>query len=87
MSDHLNSILVKSDWRFNQEQPPEMFHKKAYFKTFAVFTGKQLSWSLFSLLFCEYCEIFKNNFFEDCLSKDRRAVHRVKANSTTIDKE
>ena len=89
MSDHLNSILVKSDWWFNQEQPPEMFHKKAYFKTFAIFTGKHLCWSFFSLLFCEYCEIFKTPFLKIVYKKTderyiewKRMVQQLTKNDT-----
>ena len=31
----------------NQKQLPGLFHEKAVLKTFAIFTGKQLCWSLF----------------------------------------
>ena len=31
----------------NQKQPLELFYKKAILKNFAIFTGKQLCWSLF----------------------------------------
>ena len=46
--------------------------QKAVFKNLAIFIGKRLCWSLFSLkLFqynsCEYCEIFKNTYFEEHL--------------------
>ena len=30
-----------------QKQPPEFFYNKPVLKNFAIFTGKQLSWSLF----------------------------------------
>ena len=51
-------------------------------KNFTTFTGKHLCWSLFSIelrpatllketprkvLFCEYCEIFKNTYFKESL--------------------
>ena len=32
---------------FDQEQPPEVFYKKAALKSFAIFTGKPQCWSLF----------------------------------------
>ena len=47
--------------------------KKAVLKNFALFTGKHLCWSLllrFATLLkraCEYCEIFKNIYFEEHL--------------------
>ena len=53
--------------------------KKAILKNFSIFLGKHLCWSLFSiklwarpppptqLLSCEYCEIFKNIYFEEHL--------------------
>ena len=44
-----------------QKQPPEVFYKKAAFDNFAIFTGKHLFWSLFSLL------CFKNTYFEEHL--------------------
>ena len=34
-----------------QKQLMEMFYKKAFLKTFAIFTGKHLSWSLFLIKF------------------------------------
>ena len=39
---HLNLLQV-------QKEPPEVFHKKAVLKNFAIFTGKHLRWSLFSM--------------------------------------
>ena len=64
-----------------------MFYKKAVLKNFAIFTGKHLCWGLFikklqtfrpaTLLkrdFCEYSEIFKNNYFEENL---RTAVSEI----------
>ena len=51
--------------------------KKAVLKNFAIFTGKQLFWNPFFQLYqketptevfsCEYCEIFKNTYFEEHL--------------------
>ena len=45
--------------------------KRAVLKNFAIFTGKHLCRSRFFqketptlVFFCEYCEIFKNNYFE-----------------------
>ena len=61
--------------RLLQKQPAAMFHKKAILKNCATFTGKHLCWSL-SLIklqpfrtatkvyYCEYCEIFKDTYFE-----------------------
>ena len=48
-------MLLELDKSFNvivkefmfQKQPPEMFYKRAVHKNFAIFTGKQLCWSLF----------------------------------------
>ena len=34
-------------------------------KNFAIFRGKQLCWSPTQVLSCEYCEIFKNTYFEE----------------------
>ena len=39
---------------------PQMFVKIGASKNFAIFTGKYQEYKMFS---CEYCEIFKNNFF------------------------
>ena len=47
-----------------QEQRLEKFCKKAVLKTFAIFTGKHLSWRLFN---SEYCEIFQSTYFEETL--------------------
>ena len=62
--------------RLLQKQPAAMFHKKAILKNSATFRGKHLCWSLSLIklqLFrpatqvysCEYCEIFKNTYFEE----------------------
>ena len=59
-----------------QKQPPEVFYKRSCSQKFAIFTGKHLCWSLFlireketpTLVFSwEYCEIFKNTYFEEHL--------------------
>ena len=59
-----------------QKQPPEVYYKKAVFKNFAMFTGKHLCWSPFfnkvagesnTGVSCEYCEFFKNTYFEGYL--------------------
>ena len=34
---------------FIQKQPPEMLYKKTVFKNFAIFKGKHLYWSFFSI--------------------------------------
>ena len=54
----------------NQNQPPEVFHKKDVFKNFAKFKGKHLCQRLFfrketaaQVFSCEFSEIFKNTFF------------------------
>ena len=56
-----------------------MLGKKGALKTFAIFTGKHLGWSLFliklggrqerlqQMFSCENCEIFKNIYFEEYL--------------------
>ena len=51
--------------------------KKAVLKCFAIFTGKHLCWSLLVIKLqrltpaqvfpCEYCENFKNTYFEEHL--------------------
>ena len=48
----------------NQKQPLELFYKKAILKNFAIFTGKQLCWSMFWFFSREYCETFQNTYFE-----------------------
>ena len=60
-----------------QKQPPKVFYKKAVLKNLEIFTGKHLcrSFFLIKLLYqkkdptqmfaCEYCEIFKNIYFEE----------------------
>ena len=59
-----------------QKEPPQPLCKRGVLKHFAIFIEKNLCWSLFSglpvcnflkkrLLFsCEYCKIFKNNYFK-----------------------
>ena len=42
-----------------------MFFEIGALKNFAIFTGKDLCWSLF--FSCKYCEIFKNSFFKEHL--------------------
>ena len=43
------SLYKSFSWFFNhfQKQPPQVFHSKGCFKNLAIFTGKQLRWSLF----------------------------------------
>ena len=48
--------------------------KKFFVKDFAIFKEKNLCWSLFKetptqLFSCEYCEILKNSYFEEHLSR------------------
>ena len=53
-----------------QKQPPEVFYKKVVLKNFAIFTREQLCWSPETLtqeFSYEYCEDFKNNYFEEHL--------------------
>ena len=58
----------------------EVFCKKGALKNLAVLTGKRLCWSLYfnfikkrlyetltQVFFLEYCEIVKNNYFEEHL--------------------
>ena len=42
--------------------------KKGVVKNFAKFTEKYLCWSLTHRFSCEFCEIFKNNFFTEHLN-------------------
>ena len=60
----------------NKKQPPQVFYKKATPKNFSIFTRKYLCWGLFLIklqdlrsmnIFYEYCEIFKNAYFEENL--------------------
>ena len=67
---------------FVLKQPPEMFYKKCVLKNFAKFTWNHQYQSLFfnkvacnfittetlaQVISCEFCEIFKNNFFTEYL--------------------
>ena len=46
----------------------QMFFEIGVFKNFAIFTGNHLCWSLLEVpaqaFSCEYCEIFKNSFYQ-----------------------
>ena len=50
-----------------------MFYKKAVLENFAIFTGTQLRRGLCvikleaQLFYCEYCQIFKNTYYEEHL--------------------
>ena len=65
-------VFYISDIRSSHRRYP---FKKAVLKNFAIFVGKHLYWSLFLIKLqsptqpfsCEYCEIFKTNFFEEHL--------------------
>ena len=53
-----------------------MLCKKAALKSFIIFTGKQLCWNLFreketptQVTSCEYCEIYKDTYFEEHLPR------------------
>ena len=48
--------------------------KKADLKNFAIFTGKDLCWSLFS---CKYCIIFKKTYFEKHLQTTVYGFHFI----------
>ena len=54
--------------------------EKVVIKNFAIFTGKHLCWSLFlketpiKVFSCEYCEIFKNTYFEKNLRTTASAI-------------
>ena len=41
-----------------------MFFRISFLKNLAIFTGKNLCWSILNVFSCEYCEIFKNSFFK-----------------------
>ena len=46
-----------------QKQPPEVFCIKGVLRKIKNFTGKHLCTGVF----CEFCEIYKNNFFTEYL--------------------
>ena len=55
-----------------QKQPQEVFYEKGVLKNFIKFTEKHLCQSFFineetlaHVLFCDYCEIFKNTFLTE----------------------
>ena len=52
----------------NQNQPPEVFCKKAVLKNFAIFTWKQLCWSLF-LIKLQACSFIKKRLQHRCFPK------------------
>ena len=56
----LDSWLMVSFWRA-QHHPPEVLHKKADFKNFAIFTGKHLCWSHFLIKLQALTPILKNS--------------------------
>ena len=71
LDQHFESInWFLYEWR-GQKHPLKVFYKKAVLKNFVIFTGKHLCWSLFliktpiQVFSCEYCKIFKNNYFEN----------------------
>ena len=87
-----NNYSLYIDWVSKNEKqnlPPVVFSKKAVLKTFTVFTGKQMYWSLFLIKLqaffkkilqhrffsCKCGEIFKNIHFEEHL----RTAASVKA--------
>ena len=43
----IDAVAVSFGLNQTQKQPPEVFYKKDVFNNFAIFTGKQLCWSLF----------------------------------------
>ena len=68
-----NSVRYRKDVKSSktQEQSFGCFCKKGFLENFAKFTGKHLCQSLFfnkvsetpaQVLFCEFCEIFKNTY-------------------------
>ena len=78
-------IIVKRQWKRNKlrskriigSSRSQMFFKIGTLKNFAICSGKQLCWSLFSImdgnfikmrLQREYCEIFKKSSFYRTLS-------------------
>ena len=59
---------------------------KSFLKIFAIFTGKHLCWCLFfnyqkrdssTGVSCEYCEIFKETYFEEHLATAASVIERV----------
>ena len=101
----LTNILIEFHHFILQKQPPEVFCKKGALKKFAIFTEKHLCWSLCGrsglqfyqketptlMFFCEYCEIFKNTYFEEhlwaaapCFMKKNRLSWRLNNSSKKI---
>ena len=72
----------------------QMFFKISVLKNFAIFTGKHLCWSYFlielqrpaillkrdsnTVSFCEYCEIFKDAYFEEHMQTVASALLIIK---------
>ena len=44
------------------KQPPEVFYKKAVLKNFAIFTGKELCWSLSLIKFQAFVPALKRDY-------------------------
>ena len=69
MLDEHHEIL-HSRIQKTEKQSPEVFYKKTVLKSFSTFTGKHHHYQketptqVFS---CEYCEIFRNTYFEEYL--------------------
>ena len=69
-------IFVTTEVIYDRSTRSQMFFKIVALKDFTIFATKQLCWSLFFVaglqvptwvFSCEYCEIFKNNYFEELL--------------------
>ena len=54
----------------NKKQPPEVFHKRTVLKSFSIFTGKCLCWSLFfaQVADLQFCNFIKKRFRCRCFS-------------------
>ena len=70
-----------------KKRPTASFYKNGVLKNFAIFTGKHLLIK-FS---CEYCEIFKNTYFEENLqtaaSGSKIGKKRVNVLKPTLEKK
>ena len=96
-------MQISSRWKMINNNEVEtsirlqMFFKIGVAKNFAIFTGKQLRWSLFlielpaallkktlaQVFFCEFCGIFKSTFFTEHL----QATVSVEMLRITIDRK
>ena len=74
--------ITSANW---QKQPLELFYQKAFLKNFAIFTEKQLCWSIFLIKLSAFrpatlserdsntgVSLLKNTCFEECFWSDFR---------------